>query len=92
MSAPTFHFELIAPTGTAFSSDVTYVEAPGAEGRFGILAGHQSCVIGLAAGRLLARWPGDPGMSWDTGPGVLTVVPGAVTVLVSEVTPAIGQP
>ena len=34
------HLEVVTPTGTAVSTNVDEVIVPGAEGEFGVLAGH----------------------------------------------------
>src|SRR6201990_1019819 len=36
----TFHFDLVSPEKLAFSGEVDQVDIPGAEGDFGVLAGH----------------------------------------------------
>ena len=36
----TFHFDLVSPEKLLFSGDVDQVDVPGAEGDFGVLAGH----------------------------------------------------
>ncbi len=35
-----FHFELVSPEKLVFSGEVEQVDVPGAEGDFGVLAGH----------------------------------------------------
>lgn len=87
--APTlFHLDLVTPAGTVLAGDASYVEAPGEDGRLGVLAGHQPCVIGLAAGRLNLRGPSGGLVAWDIGRGVMTVTPAGVTVLVPSATAA----
>jgi F-type H+-transporting ATPase subunit epsilon len=87
--APTlFHLDVITPAGTVLARDVSYVEAPGEEGRLGVQAGHQSCIIGLAAGRLHLRGASGGLDLWDIGRGVMTVTPAAVTVLVPAAAPS----
>ncbi len=88
MAPALFHLDLITPAGTILAREVSYVEAPGEEGRLGLLAGHQSCVIGLAAGRLNVRGPSGGLDAWDIGRGVMTVTPAAVTLLVPSAAPA----
>jgi F-type H+-transporting ATPase subunit epsilon len=51
MSA-TFHFELVSPEKLVFSGEVTQVDVPGAEGDFGVLAGHAPLVATLRPGLL----------------------------------------
>lgn len=82
-----FHLDVITPAGTVVARDVSYVEAPGEEGRLGIQAGHQACIIGLAAGRLHLRDAAGRPDTWQIGRGVMTVG-AAVTVLTPSAAPA----
>jgi F-type H+-transporting ATPase subunit epsilon len=51
----TFHFELVSPEKLLFSGDVEQVDVPGAEGDFGVLAGHAPFVSTLRPGILTVR-------------------------------------
>jgi F-type H+-transporting ATPase subunit epsilon len=46
------HFELVSPEKLVFSGDVEQVDVPGAEGDFGVLAGHAPFVTTLRPGIL----------------------------------------
>jgi F-type H+-transporting ATPase subunit epsilon len=48
----TFHFELVSPEKLLFSGDVEQVDVPGAEGDFGVLAGHAPFVSTIRPGIL----------------------------------------
>ena len=48
----TFHFELVSPEKLLFSGEVEQVDVPGAEGDFGVLAGHAPFVSTLRPGIL----------------------------------------
>jgi F-type H+-transporting ATPase subunit epsilon len=48
----TFHFELVSPEKLLFSGEVEQVDVPGAEGDFGVLAGHAPVVTTLRPGIL----------------------------------------
>ena len=48
----TFHFDLVSPEKLAFSGEVDQVDVPGAEGDFGVLAGHAPIVAALRPGIL----------------------------------------
>src|SRR5271157_5255928 len=50
----TFHFDLVSPEKLVFSSQVTQVDLPGAEGDFGVLAGHAPIVSMLRPGIVTA--------------------------------------
>src|SRR6201993_1771688 len=48
----TFHFDLVSPEKMAFSGEVDQVDVPGAEGDFGVLAGHAPVVAAVRPGIL----------------------------------------
>ena len=48
----TFHFDLVSPAKLLFSGEVDQVDVPGAEGDFGVLAGHAPLVTTLRPGIL----------------------------------------
>jgi len=48
----TFHFDLVSPENLAFSGEVDQVDIPGAEGDFGVLAGHAPVVAAVRPGIL----------------------------------------
>jgi F-type H+-transporting ATPase subunit epsilon len=48
----TLHFELVSPEKLVFSGEVEQVDVPGAEGDFGVLAGHAPVVSTLRPGIL----------------------------------------
>ncbi|MCD0423551.1 F0F1 ATP synthase subunit epsilon [Rubrivivax sp. JA1024] len=48
----TFHFDLVSPEKIAFSGEVDQVDIPGAEGDFGVLAGHAPVVAVIRPGIL----------------------------------------
>jgi F-type H+-transporting ATPase subunit epsilon len=51
----TLHFELVSPEKLVFSGEVEQVDVPGAEGDFGVLAGHAPMVTTLRPGVLTVR-------------------------------------
>jgi len=51
----TFHFDLVSPEKLAFSGEVDQVDIPGAEGDFGVLAGHAPVVAVMRPGILVIR-------------------------------------
>jgi len=53
----TFHFELVSPEKLLFSGDVDQVDVPGAEGDFGVLAGHAPFVSTVRPGILTIHGP-----------------------------------
>lgn len=46
----TFHFELVSPEKIAFSGEADQVDVPGAEGDFGVFAGHAPLISLLRPG------------------------------------------
>src|SRR6201985_1597316 len=48
----TVHFDLVSPEKLAFSGEVDQVDVPGAEGDFGVLAGHAPVVAAVRPGIL----------------------------------------
>ena len=54
----TFPFELVSPQRLVFSGEVEQVDVPGAEGDFGVLAGHAPLVSTLKPGILTVRESG----------------------------------
>ena len=53
-----FHFELVSPEKLLFSGEVDQVDVPGAEGDFGVLAGHAPLVATLRPGILTVHRAG----------------------------------
>jgi F-type H+-transporting ATPase subunit epsilon len=54
----TLHFELVSPEKLMFSGEVEQVDVPGAEGDFGVLAGHAPFVTTLRPGILTVHAAG----------------------------------
>jgi F-type H+-transporting ATPase subunit epsilon len=54
----TLHFELVSPEKLVFSGEVEQVDVPGAEGDFGVLAGHAAMVTTLRPGVLTVKAAG----------------------------------
>ena len=54
----TLHFELVSPEKLVFSGQVEQVDVPGAEGDFGVLAGHAPFVTTLRPGILTVHGGG----------------------------------
>jgi F-type H+-transporting ATPase subunit epsilon len=53
-----FRFELVSPEKLVFSGEVEQVDVPGAEGDFGVLAGHAPMVTTLRPGILTVHGAG----------------------------------
>lgn len=76
----TFHFDLVSPEKLLFSGDVDQVDVPGAEGDFGVLAGHSPLVATLRPGILTVRGPNGERKIVVLG-GFAEVSPEGLTVL-----------
>lgn len=83
---PTFHLDLVSPEQLVFSGEVTQVDVPGAEGDFGVLAGHAPMVSSLRPGILTIIGDGAPKRIVVWG-GFAEVGPETVTVLADTAMP-----
>lgn len=86
--AAQFDLAILTPERSVFEGRVEYVEVPGSEGSFGVLAHHAALVTPLGAGLLLARKPGGDEMSWRVSGGFFEVGEDRATVLADEVSEA----
>ena len=50
-----FRFSLVAPERELFAGEVDQVDAPGAEGDFGVMAGHQPFMTTLRPGEVVVK-------------------------------------
>ncbi len=82
----TFNFELVSPERQLFSGQVEQVVVPGAEGDFGVLAGHAPFVSSLRPGILTVHGEGQPKRLYVRG-GFAEVSEGSLTVLAERATP-----
>ena len=81
----TFHFDLVSPEKIAFSGEVDQVDVPGAEGDFGVLAGHAPVVAAIRPGILTIRTGGSPQKVIVLG-GIAEVSDKGLTVLADVAT------
>jgi F-type H+-transporting ATPase subunit epsilon len=83
----TFHFELVSPDKISFSGEVDQVDVPGAEGDFGVLAGHAPLIALLRPGLMTVYAGGEHtrlvvlGGFAEVGPDGLTVLADVATSL-----------
>jgi len=83
----TFHFELVSPDRISFSGEVDQVDVPGAEGDFGVLAGHAPLIALIRPGVMTVTAGGEQiklvvlGGFAEVGPGGLTVLADVATSL-----------
>ncbi|HWA61514.1 MAG TPA: ATP synthase F1 subunit epsilon [Caulobacteraceae bacterium] len=78
--ADKLHFSLVSPERELFSGEVDQVDAQGAEGDFGVLAGHAPFMTALKEGRVTVR---DAGRTWayEVHGGFADVTPEGLTIL-----------
>ncbi len=81
----TFHFDLVSPEQLLFSGEVQQVDAPGAEGDFGVLAGHAPYIATLKPG-LLVIYEGTHVWRVVVSGGLAEVNPEGMTVLAETAT------
>jgi F-type H+-transporting ATPase subunit epsilon len=88
----TFPFELVSPTRLVFSGEVEQVDVPGAEGDFGVLAGHAPFISALRPGVLTIRGGSNIARFFVRG-GFAEVNPAGLTVLAESAVPVeeVGQ-
>ncbi|MCA0317350.1 MAG: F0F1 ATP synthase subunit epsilon [Proteobacteria bacterium] len=82
----TFNFELVSPERQLFSGQVEQIVVPGADGDFGVLAGHAPFVASLRPGILTIHGDGQPKRLYVRG-GFAEVSDGSLTVLAERATP-----
>ena len=85
----TFHFELVSPQKIAFSGEVDQVDVPGAEGDFGVLAGHAPFMTGLKEAPVVVHNNGSRTVFTVQG-GFADVTPEGLTILAEHATEAAG--
>lgn len=86
--AALFKLSILTPEKTVFEGDVQYVEAPGTEGYFGVLAHHAALVTALATGTLTVRDASGTEERWQVAGGFFEVSNNTATVLADAVGPA----
>ncbi len=81
--AEKLHFSLVSPERELFSGDVDQVDAPGAEGDFGVLAGHAPFMTTLKEGRVHVHVDGQMRV-YDVHGGFADVTPQGLTILAEK--------
>lgn len=83
-------FSLVAPERELFSGDVDQVDAPGAEGDFGVLAGHEPFMTTLRPGEVVVR-EGARSRVFTIQGGFADVTPETFTILAESAVEAAVQ-
>jgi F-type H+-transporting ATPase subunit epsilon len=84
--ADKLHFNLVSPEKELFSGDVDMVEAPGAEGMFGVLPHHAPFMTVLLPGVVKVKSGADEKRIFVRG-GFAEVTPLGLTILAEEAIP-----
>jgi len=79
--ASLFKLSILTPERTVFEGEVQYVQAPGTEGYFGVLAHHAGLITSLAKGTLTVRGAGGAEQRWEVDGGFFEVAHNEATVL-----------
>lgn len=77
---PTFRFSLVAPERELYAGEVDQVDAPGAEGDFGVLAGHEPFMTTLRPGEVVVT-TGSARRVFSIEGGFADVTPESFTLL-----------
>jgi F-type H+-transporting ATPase subunit epsilon len=84
--AALFHLSILTPEQAVYEGEVEYVEAPGTEGYFGVLAHHAAMVTALGEGTLKVRYAGGKEERWPLKGGFFEVSNNRATVLADAIT------
>jgi F-type H+-transporting ATPase subunit epsilon len=82
----TLHFDLVSPEKLLFTGDVDQVDVPGAEGDFGVMAGHAPLISSLRPGIMTVHRQGGALQVVVNG-GFAEVNPAGLTVLADMAVP-----
>ena len=85
--AETIHFDLVSPERQLLSEDVEMVTLPGADGYFGVLAGHAPVLSALKPGVIEVKTGSEPPMKLFVRGGFAEVDDRRVVVLAEEAIP-----
>jgi F-type H+-transporting ATPase subunit epsilon len=80
-----FHFSLVSPERELYAGEVDQVDAPGAEGDFGVLEGHEPFMTTLRAGQVTVIIGGGRRVFEIRG-GFADVTPESFTLLAEHAT------
>ncbi len=84
-----FHFSLVAPERELFSGEVDRVDASGAEGDFGVMAGHEPFMTVLRPG-LVTVYADQTVTAYQVDGGFADVTPESFTLLAEHAVEATG--
>lgn len=79
-------FSLVSPERELFNDEVDQVDAPGAEGDFGVLPGHAPFMTTLKEGRIKVHNDGQT-LTFEVQGGFADVTPAGLTILAEHAAP-----
>ena len=79
-----FHFALVSPERELFAGEVDQVDAPGAEGDFGVLEGHEPFMTTLRSGTVMVHLGGSVRRVFEIQGGFADVTPESFTLLAEQ--------
>ena len=85
--ADKIHLDLVSPERLLMSEDVDMVTVPGADGYFGVLAGHAPIMSALRPGVIEVKGGEEPEMKLFILGGFAEVTPTKISVLAEEAIP-----
>ena len=83
------HFSLVAPERELYAGEVDQVDAPGTEGDFGVLQGHEPFMTSLRSGQVIVRNDGSQRVFTIEG-GFADVTPNAFILLAQKAVEGVG--
>ncbi|MBI1200698.1 MAG: ATP synthase F1 subunit epsilon [Phenylobacterium sp.] len=86
--AEKLHFSLVSPERELFAGPVDQVDAPGAEGDFGVLAGHGPFMTALKEGPVRVHNDGKV-TTYEVRGGFADVTPDGLTILAEHAVEAV---
>ena len=84
------HFSLVAPERELYAGEVDQVDAPGAEGDFGVLFGHEPFMTTLRPGEVVVR-DGASRRVFTIQGGFADVTPESFTILAESAVEAVAH-
>lgn len=76
-----FHFSLVSPERELFAGEVEQVDAPGADGDFGVMEGHEPFMTTLRSGTVTVTVGGSSRRVFQIEGGFADVTPESFTLL-----------
>ena len=75
------YLEIVTPDDTLFSGNISYVNAPGTKGSFGILKGHAPLISTLDKGFVILKKENGSEQEFEVKGGVIEVLKDKIVIL-----------